>query len=898
MFMTDDCNDLPATLVTKPQWLKLRPLLDHALDLDSDERAAYMGEIHLQDPVMGAALARMIGHMGDGHLLDSPLHEVADGLQLAVQYPRLQGRAQDLVGSQLGPYRLLDLLGRGGMGAVFKAERRHDGYVHQVAVKLMAATGAQLRERFLREQKILSALRHPNIAQLIDAGESDRGEPYLVLEYVAGESILDAAKQQRAPLQLRLRWLITVSEALAHAHRHLVVHRDLKPSNVMIDENGHVKLLDFGIAKLISGDVELDLTQAEFGPMTPEYAAPEQFRGDPVTVATDLYQLGVLAYVLLTERLPYGGSARERLAWAQAVCDTDPAPVRTLEIEKLSVQGGMRRQRRVRGELNAVLHKAMAKRIEDRYPSADAFADELRALLDGRPLIAKGNGNWYRFERMVSRHRTLTATIALALLGLFAISAVALQQARVARIAASAEQAQRVRAEEATRHAEVTRDFVVNRLREAQATKNPDGSRLTMRDWVINLLPSIDIELAEAPQAQIELGMMFAQLLVELDEPRRAVALLDAAVGRAREARNQGHALIEGLTMRGQVQSRLSRIEESQADLGEALALAEQLVIDKAPEPPSEEERRDLIVVRTTMLINANALGHLREALVIGQGNLADRIAIVGADSPQLAVDYNNVGSTLINLGRYAEAKPMIQRAGELLAASPGGGAARMAYIHGTLAAVAIGEDDLDEAQRQADMAIEITSKLLGENAIETMIWQRYIAQIQALRGELVLAGETLQRIVPVLTASHHRLLSDALLLQTHIQVLKHENAEALVTCDHARALAQPSGGQHPSAKRLALICALAAVRSGRTDADLAPLRKQVRGLFDNGDTSPRHRAEAALYFAAILLQLNAAEEAQQWFSRGVEQFSQSMPLHRARARALSYVPELASASH
>lgn len=297
----------------------------------------------------------MLGRMVQGHLCDRPLHEVADGLQLAAKYPHLENRVQDRVGSQIGPYRLLELLGRGGMGAVLKAERRHQAYVHQGTLKLMAETGPQQRERFLREQKILSALRHPNIARLSDAGESDQGEPYLVLEYVAGESMLDAAKRQRAPLHLRLQWLITASEALAHAHRHLVIHRDLKPSNVMLDDNGHVRLLDFGIAKLIAGDVGPDLTQAEFGPMTPEYAAPEQFRGEPVTVATDLYQLGVLAYVLLTERMPYGESSRGRMAWAQAVCDTDPEPLKTLEIKRLSVSGGSRRARKVRGELNAAL---------------------------------------------------------------------------------------------------------------------------------------------------------------------------------------------------------------------------------------------------------------------------------------------------------------------------------------------------------------------------------------------------------------------------------------------------------------------------------------------------------------------------------------------------------------
>ncbi len=890
--MTDHSSDQDASDAAAPPWIQLRPLLDHALDMGDTERAAYLAEVSASDPELGSILARMLSRLGENILLDRPLNDVADQLQIDVSVPSAEEHADSLVGSQFGPYLLVELLGRGGMGTVYRAERRHQGYVHQVALKLMADTGARLRERFLREQKILSSLRHPNIAQLLDAGESSSGAPFLVLEYVAGQSIVDAATHLRAPLRLRLQWLITVSEALAHAHRNLVVHRDLKPSNVMIDENGHVKLLDFGIAKLIDDESSPELTSAGPGPMTPEYAAPEQFRGEAITVATDLYQLGVLAYVLLSERLPYGGTPSERMAWGQAVCDTDPAPLKTQDLEKLSSPGGKRSIRRVRGELNLILQKAMAKSPAARYSSADAFAEELRALIDGRALIAKGNSNWYRFERMVNRHRALSATIALALIGLLAISAVALEQARIARAAASAEQAQRILAEEATQHAEVTRDFIVNRLREAQANKNPDGSRLTMRDWVIGLLPKIDKDLAKAPDVQIELGMMFAQLLSELDEPERAITLLDSAIERARETRNHGHGLIEGLTMRGQVLSRMTRIEESQANLGEALALAERTIASKAPAPPTEAERRDLLVVRTTMLINANAQGHLREALAIGKRNLADRTAIYGADSPQLAVDYNNVGSTLISLGRYAEAKPAIERAGELLAASPGGGAARMAYIHGSLANIALGIDDLDEARRQADAAIALTSRLLGENAVETMIWQRVVAQIHILRGDLPDATQTLQKSIPVLTTAHHRMLADFMILRAQVQVISGKNADALATCAQAQALLSASRNQSQPAKRLILICALASSRQGSEHSSIDELREQVNQMFKDDDIAPRHRAEAAIYFAAILQQMKIDDEAQHWFTLGVEQFSQNMPGDRATARAFSYVPD------
>ncbi|WP_386069121.1 protein kinase [Tahibacter sp. UC22_41] len=413
-------------------WRRLRPLLDAAQDLPADAQAQFLAALTPEQAELRPLLARLLERARQPHFIDTPA--VAD-LAARAAAEHAQRPEAPRPGDCIAGYRLLEALGSGGMGEVWRAERVGADFAQTVALKLLRDIGPGARARFERERRILAPLRHPNIAQLVDAGESAEGAPFLVLEYVEGRPLTDYAREQALPLERRLRLLLAVAAALAYAHRHLVIHRDLKPSNVLVSRDGHVKLLDFGIAKLLAADNDAPLlTRQGIGPMTPEYAAPEQFRGEPVSVATDIYQFGVLAFVLVAGCLPYAGDPRDPLAWARAVSEDEPLTLNAARRRGAASEAAVAAPRRAPWrDLDAVLRKAMAKRADDRYASVDALAADLLALLESRPVSARRAGVGYHFARFVQRHRAAVAIGAAAVLGLVAVTALALRAAQDAR---------------------------------------------------------------------------------------------------------------------------------------------------------------------------------------------------------------------------------------------------------------------------------------------------------------------------------------------------------------------------------------------------------------------------------------------------------------------------------
>ena len=406
------------------RWATLQTLLGEALDLAPPEREAFAAQ--QDDPEVAAELAALLA-AADAvpAFLDGP--------------PAWDARAaldaedtSDLAGVVVGPYRLVRELGRGGQGRVFLAER--DDVGTRVALKLVHGTLAapEMVARFLTERRVLAGLVHPHIARLLDAGAADLGgpskTPYLVMEAVAGRPVTEYVAAVRAPLAERLRLFGQVCEAVAFAHQRLVVHRDLKPSNVLVEVGppATVKLLDFGIAKLLSDEAE-DLTRTGQSVLTVEYAAPEQVLGGAVTVATDVYALGVLLYELLTDVRPYdtSGGLREAL---RAVCDeAPPRPSTRVEAD---------RARALRGDLDEIVAKALAKAPEARYASVGALADDLARHLGGLPVHARPQTMAYRAARYVRRHAigVSAAALGVALLVGFGVRERALRvQAEAAR---------------------------------------------------------------------------------------------------------------------------------------------------------------------------------------------------------------------------------------------------------------------------------------------------------------------------------------------------------------------------------------------------------------------------------------------------------------------------------
>ncbi len=399
-------------MLTPERWRQVRRALDAALDAPPDERVRRVREACGEDENLCREALSLLEFADSGEwLIDRP------------PLVRLEPDDELDAGTRLGPYRVERLLDRGGMGTVYLASRDDGTFRGQVAIKIVEGgrAGALLR-RFEAERQILATLAHPNVARLLDAGGAPDGRPYLVMEHVDGPPIDRWCEQRALPLRDRLALFRQVCAAVMHAHRRLVVHRDIKPDNVLVGADGVPKLLDFGIAKLLTDEPGLTATQAPL--MTPHYAAPEQVEGGPVTTATDVYALGLLLYELLTGRK------------AQAVDDPTPVAVLRAVVERdpprPSQAAPEERRRALEGDLDAIVLTALRKEPERRYASVEQLDDDVRRHLQGLPVAAVADRWSYRLGKLVRRHRVAAAAAGLALVAVIGGAGVALWQARVA----------------------------------------------------------------------------------------------------------------------------------------------------------------------------------------------------------------------------------------------------------------------------------------------------------------------------------------------------------------------------------------------------------------------------------------------------------------------------------
>jgi serine/threonine-protein kinase len=393
-----------------------------------DERPARLARLCEQRPELAAKLQALV---------QADAVAIGDGAALSLALPE---PSHNRVGAVVGAWRLERLLGSGGMGEVWLASRNDTLHQGQAAIKLLQAhqRSPAAQARFAAEARLLARLAHPHIARLLDVGIDAAGQRHLVLEYIAGEAIDRWCAAHNSPVAERLRLFLQVCDAVAHAHAQLVVHRDLKPSNILVDADGQAKLLDFGVAKLLDDDAE-GLTRTGLAALTPEYAAPEQWVGEPASVAADVYALGVVLFELLSGQRPHAGGATAA-AWRQRL-ETEPQRLRKLVAA-------------LHGDLDAIAAKALQPVPADRYPSVLALADDLRRHLAHEPVLAAAQTLSYRLRKLVRRHRGTVATGSLAAAGLLAVGGVAVWQAVQAREASAVARTEADKAEAA-------RDFLL-----------------------------------------------------------------------------------------------------------------------------------------------------------------------------------------------------------------------------------------------------------------------------------------------------------------------------------------------------------------------------------------------------------------------------------------------------
>ncbi len=605
----------------------------------------------------------------------------------AVDYaaPFVRRLAHDLepgVDALIGPWRLISEAGHGGMGAVYLAERVDGQFEQRVALKLVRnplALDDHLLRRFREERRILAGLEHPNIARLLDGGVTAEGAPWFAMEYVAGRPITEYARLHHLSIAARIRLMLAACEAVQYAHQKLVVHRDLKPSNLLVTEGGQVKLLDFGIARLLADDADDDAANppTDTRLMTLTYASPEQVRGDAITVASDIYSLGVILFELLTGQTPHSRNGRTAYEVAQSIVE-DEAPLPS-SIGP-SIDG-----RWLRGDLDSIVLTALRKDARLGYPSVAALSDDLRRYLDGRPVLARGTAPLYRVRRLLRRHRLAVTAGSIAVTSLFFGLTVSVAQARRADLERDAARREADRAEQVAA-------FLANIFHLA----NPNvalGDTITIATALDSAAKWLDRDLASAPGARADvawtLGGIFGALgrsdahrrlmdtvlaiqereygptdprlgvtltaLAEAmrgegqlagSEPllRRALALQRGAAGVL--PRQIGHTLnMLALSLRDQ-----GRLDEAEALLTEALVISR----GEAALHPNDLHR-----TLTNLAHVLLAQGRFNEAERLYREVLVRRRDLWGAAHPEVANALINLASVLGWQRRFDEAEPL-----------------------------------------------------------------------------------------------------------------------------------------------------------------------------------------------------------------------------------------------
>lgn len=683
--------------------------------------------------------------------------------------------------TRIGAYRLLRLLGSGGMGAVWLADRQDGQFNKQVALKLLHAGMAdpELRARFLQERQILASLQHPNIAGLFDGGVSADGRPYFAMEFVDGKTITHYCDLAGLDVRDRVRLFLQVLRAVAHAHQRLIVHRDLKPSNVMVNAERVVKLLDFGIAKLLQNPGQAVVTQIGDRTMTPRYAAPEQIRGEPVTVATDVYALGVTLFEILTGRTPYlGHSGRHDME--VAILTMEPCrPGQTLapnldRVELDPVRERFERgidKRRLRrelsGDLELIVLKTLRKEPEQRYASVEAFSADLERYLDGRPIVARAPTLRYRAGKWLSRH-ALAAGLATASLILLVGGLVFLYQ-------------QRERANQAAARAEATQDFLIGLFEEAGPDRGGDINS-SVRDILARGAARAELELGGQDGLQRRLSGLIGRLMNDVGdyaraEPvlRRTVAALsdrpaddpdrlDAEIQLAHtlgrlgqypeseerwqqvlqaapatsEQRADGHSGLGGLY------ARMNRFEEAFEQHNTAISMWRQA----GPEHAEQLARAQLQLAYALDYADQSdaAAVQLQEAVDLLRGLAQTPATLLGRTLHQF-------GANQRNRGELGAARASLQESVELLTTSLGIDHEDTLHARRLLGDVMDEMGDQDASYRMLSEVLDDAIRRYGEDARISVEVANSLASIDLLRGRYVEAERGFRVVARALIA-------------------------------------------------------------------------------------------------------------------------------------------------
>lgn len=716
--------------MTPERWAAAERLFEAALARSADAREAFVAaeagdDRDLATLVCGMLAADAAERAADGGGLVGVVSRAVEEVTAA--------RATPLV-ERLGPYRIVSMLGEGGMGAVYLAERDDDEFLQRVAIKVVRGLLDPERVRqFRTERQILAWLEHPHIARLLDGGTTDDGLPYLVMEHVAGQPIDRYCDARRLDVGERLRLFLVVCGAVSHAHRSLIVHRDIKPTNILVTEQGAPKLLDFGIARLAleAGGGEPGITRVGGRMLTPDYASPELVRGGQVTTAADVYALGVLLYELLTGRRPLHFATLSSVEIERVVCQVDPpSPSRVVETTSPGADPAAlaanrqvspsRLAARLRGDLDAIAATAMAKDPAHRYASVDALAADVRRHLDGEPIAARPATWVYTARRFVARHRWgVAAAAVLALTVTLAAVVLSIQAARLA------EERDRTARERDT--AQQVLGFLTGLFDVA----NPDasaGASVTARELLDRGAERIDAELSGQPVVQARLLTTIGSVFASLGVYDRSAALLERSLQLRRATLGAAHPdTAESMQALAEAYRELARYDEAETLHREALAVKQRL---GSPPAAIATSLNDLGLTLSERGRHADAEPLIREAVATWRGLGPDAAA-------DAAVGLSNLAQTLRQQGRLDDAVAALDEAIAIRRRRFGNDHPLLAHVLGQLGQVRNAQGDLAAAAPLLREALAIRRKAYGDAHPDTATAFNNLASLLHDAGDL-----------------------------------------------------------------------------------------------------------------------------------------------------------------
>jgi serine/threonine protein kinase/tetratricopeptide (TPR) repeat protein len=802
------------------RWQQVQSLFDRFADSPEPDRSAQLAAQCADDPELLATVQSLIKR--DVQREDPLLDAVGAAAELL-----LEDHRDRLIGTRVGPYRVVSILGHGGMSTVYRGERDDSQYQQTVAIKVLqhAVLHPRLRSRLHSERHILATLDHPSIARLIDSGELDDATPYLVMEYVDGESIDAYCDSRNLFIRERIELFLEVCAAVHYAHRNLVVHRDIKASNILVSGEGAAKLLDFGVAKLLAPESlshTLPVTRLQERILTPENAAPEQVLGRPITTATDIYALGVLLYQLLSGRSPYRLLSYSQLQLERAICMDDPARPSQMAVSKLrgesdsdrsriSERRGLTPQRlqaRLSGDLDAIVAMAMRKEPDRRYPSVEALADDLRRHLHGEPVRAR-QGDWrYNAGKFVRRHLFAAFVTSALFLGLVIIAGYTLWQNHRIGLARDATAQERDRAQQVS-------SFLVDVFSQADPY-NAQGKEPTAKDLLDNGAAKISANANLQPEVRAQLLESIALAYRHQGQTERAIKLFEQAVSIRREERpmnnrnvaaalsNLARALADGgffASAEAYLQQAIELVRADGADSQEAADILVQFghfALNAKSDPararllftqalgiyralPGDQ---NLSIAATLSALSSTAMWsgdfvvgeqYQREALTIFR-------ATVSRNHPDHAIALANLGYILTQRGKYAEAEQTLNEALEIERNVFGSDDLGVASIEKDLGTLYGREGDLRRAMDSTEDALRIATKRLGASSYMRGYYLDSLAHLKLSANDLAGAqADALEalRIYDAALAKRHLYVASARYLLGEILLRKRMLPEA-----------------------------------------------------------------------------------------------------------------------